>query len=224
MQTDKAQRDSFIFYRSYKQGIKRLKKEEQFKILWAIINRSLGDEVDDELTGITQGMFDLIIPQIEANHKKYLAGLKGAEYGKLGGRPRKQNTPEREPSVRESETDQYENGSKNGEELSDEENLFGLCDANYNPIGVFGDNAIKTPNVNVNDNVNENVNANVNDNVNVNANENVNANDNVNANENENEKGTGPPFKASEHRLKAPMTRGKGIGGLRLKCKIRTAG
>jgi len=124
MQTNQTQRDSFIFYRSYKKAIKRLKKEEQFKILWAIINRSLGDEEDGELTGITQGMFELIIPQIEANQRKYLAGLKGTEYGKLGGRPRKQNNPERELFNRGSETETVT--EVNGEESSVEENSFGL--------------------------------------------------------------------------------------------------
>ena len=117
--------DSFIFYRSYLQAIETLSDKQQLKLYRAIVYRSLG-KGEVELTGHTLGMFALIIPQIEANQRKYLAGLKGTEYGKLGGRPRKPNSPEKGASVRESETGQCTNESATGEEESyDDESSLG---------------------------------------------------------------------------------------------------
>lgn len=83
--------NSFVFYRSFYEAIETLKKEEdQLKLMIAIIHRGLGME-DVPLSGVALGMFALIAPQLEANHKRYENGKKGAPYGKLGGRPKNEN-------------------------------------------------------------------------------------------------------------------------------------
>ena len=65
------------------------------------------NENDTKLNGISKTVFTLIRPQILANTKKCKDGKKGAEYGKLGGRPKKNKTPvgllEKTPNVNDNE-------------------------------------------------------------------------------------------------------------------------
>lgn len=74
-------KDSFIFYRSFYEAIKSLKEKDRVKLYDAICEKSLNDK-EITLTGISNSMFTLIKPQIEANNQKY-------ENGKKGGRPKK---------------------------------------------------------------------------------------------------------------------------------------
>lgn len=129
------ERDSFIFYRSYLKAIEKLSKKQQLMMFKAIAYKSL-DNTDVELTGPAEGMFSLIVPQIEANRKKYENGTKGAEYGKMGGRPiNPKETPDK-PQV-------IPNDNPKGTPSKPQDNP--------------DDNPMETPNVNVNDNVNVNV-------------------------------------------------------------------
>ncbi len=131
------ERDSFIFYRSFAEALEELPAEQYKAIMVAITKKALNDE-EVELKGIEKVIFTLIKPQLEANNVRFNNGVKGAEFGKLGGRPRK------EKEVKEN---------------------IGVIDKNpvgdikENPTGVIDKNPKKTPNVNVN--VNENVNVNV---------------------------------------------------------------
>lgn len=81
-------RESFIFYRSFFSAISALPDEEQLYLYRAIAEKGLNGK-EPELFGIAKGMYELIKPQIEANEKRYLNGCKGAEFGKRGGRPKK---------------------------------------------------------------------------------------------------------------------------------------
>lgn len=81
-------RESFIFYRSFFSAISALPDEEQLSLYRAIAEKGLNGK-EPELFGIAKGMYELIKPQIEANEKRYLNGCKGAEFGKRGGRPKK---------------------------------------------------------------------------------------------------------------------------------------
>ena len=88
----KDQRDSFVIYRSFYEALKELPKENQADIWTAICEFSLNfNEVD--LAGINKTVFTLIKPQLEANLERYKNGMKGAEYGRLGGRPVKTDNP-----------------------------------------------------------------------------------------------------------------------------------
>lgn len=101
-------RDSFVFYRSYAEVLEEIPDESKLNLLRAIIRKSLDNE-EIELNGFEKTLFRLIRPQIEANHKKYLNGCKGASYGHLGGASKgnknalkqPQNDPETTPNVNE---------------------------------------------------------------------------------------------------------------------------
>lgn len=84
-------RESFIFYRSFYNAISALPDDQQLCLYRAVTERALNG-IDPDLSGAVKGMYELIKPQIEANERKYLNGCKGAEFGKLGGRPPKNPT------------------------------------------------------------------------------------------------------------------------------------
>ena len=87
-----SEKESFVFYRSFFEALQDLKDKERLKVYDAICDLAL-NENDTKLTGIAKTIFTLIRPQILSNTKKYKDGQKGAEYGKLGGRPKKEKTP-----------------------------------------------------------------------------------------------------------------------------------
>jgi hypothetical protein len=69
------ERDSMIIYRSFYEAIKELPKENQADVWSAVYELGLnGKRI--ELTGISKTIFTLIAPQLEANYKKYLNGIK----------------------------------------------------------------------------------------------------------------------------------------------------
>lgn len=78
-------KDSFVFYRSFYESIKKLDKEVQLEIYNAICNYSLNDEVID-LSPVADAIFTLIKPNIDNATKRYNASV---ENGKKGGRPKK---------------------------------------------------------------------------------------------------------------------------------------
>lgn len=93
------QRDSFIFYRSFYEAINDLPDKEQLKVYKAICEMSLNFEEID-LKGLSNTIFKLIKPQLEANNTRFKNGLKGKEFGVLGGRPKKpQDKPQKNPKL-----------------------------------------------------------------------------------------------------------------------------
>lgn len=141
-----ANNDTYIFYRSFHEAMSELKTEEYGALMYAINEYALNynDKKIKELKGVTKALWTLIKPQIDANFRRREIGSKNAEYGKMGGRPRKEKTPMGFSS----------------------ETPTGFL--NKTPMGL----STKTPNVNVNVNTNkefkkDNVNVNDNDNVNV---------------------------------------------------------
>ena len=77
-------RESFIFYRSFYESIRELDPIDQVQIYNAIFEYEFNKNIP-ELTGISKSIFTLILPQLEANNKRY-------ENGKKGGRPKKEET------------------------------------------------------------------------------------------------------------------------------------
>ena len=73
-------RDSFIFYRSFLEGIEELPDKDKLKVLLAIARYALNDQ-DAKLTGLSKMAYTLIKPQLDANKERY-------ENGKKGGRPK----------------------------------------------------------------------------------------------------------------------------------------
>lgn len=87
-------RESFIFYRSFYEAIKCMPTEVQAEIYPAICEYALFGRLPKSLSEVAKGMFTLIKPNIDVNTARFENGKKGAQYGKRGGRPKKQNTSE----------------------------------------------------------------------------------------------------------------------------------
>ena len=83
-------RNSLILYKSFVDAIQSVDDmAEQGRIYNAIANFALKGE-EPNLQGVAKIIFEMAKPQIEANNKRYENGKKGGEFGKLGGRPKKQ--------------------------------------------------------------------------------------------------------------------------------------
>jgi hypothetical protein len=67
--------DSSIFYRSFYEAIKSLPESNQLEVYNAIFEYSF-NFVEVELTGLSNTIFTLIKPQLEANNKRYENGNK----------------------------------------------------------------------------------------------------------------------------------------------------
>ena len=96
----KDERTSFVFYRSFFEAAQELDIAEKALLYDAIINYGLFNQQPDKRICDKHiiAMFKLIQPQIDKNYERYENGKKGAEYGKLGGRPPK-NNPTKTPNV-----------------------------------------------------------------------------------------------------------------------------
>lgn len=79
-------RDSFVFYRSFFEAIKRMPPEVQTEVYPAIVEYALDGKEPKGLSDIAQGVFILVKPNIDASIQRIENGKK---FGKLGGRPKK---------------------------------------------------------------------------------------------------------------------------------------
>ncbi len=85
-------RDSFVFYRSFFEAIKRMPPDVQTEVYPAIVEYALDGKEPKGLSDIAQGVFILVKPNIDASITRYENGKKCAQFGKLGGRPKKGKT------------------------------------------------------------------------------------------------------------------------------------
>lgn len=79
------ERNSCIFYKSFYDSIKELDPQDQVQIYNAIFSYQF-DNIEIDLKGVCKSIFTLIIPQLEANNKRY-------ENGTKGGRPKTKTKP-----------------------------------------------------------------------------------------------------------------------------------
>jgi hypothetical protein len=92
---------SFIFYDSFYEAIMSIPENKQFQLFNAISRYALFNEIP-KLDGISNTVFILVKPQIDAN-------IKRRKDGKKGGRPPVEKEPEKEkPLVIEEKTTGYE--------------------------------------------------------------------------------------------------------------------
>ena len=92
------ERESMVFYRSFYDGIKDLPDEELAKAFRVLAEYGLNG-IELECTGIAKVVLAMAKPQIDKNNIRYENGKKGAEFGKLGGRPKKpQENPKETPT------------------------------------------------------------------------------------------------------------------------------
>lgn len=87
------ERESFIFYKSFYEAIKDLPKDIRLEVFTAIVEYALYGKYPENLKPFANGMFTLIKPNIDVNTARFENGKKGAQYGKRGGRPKKQPDP-----------------------------------------------------------------------------------------------------------------------------------
>ena len=85
-------RESFVFFRSFFEAIEEIDEKKQLKLYKSIANFALNGEKPTDLKGIEKAIFSLIEPQISASNKRYEVSKKCGEFGKLGGRPKKEKT------------------------------------------------------------------------------------------------------------------------------------
>lgn len=82
-------RDSFVFYRSFFEAVSMIPEDEGNKAIKYILEYAFNDIEPTQKEGVAYALFCMAKPQIDANNQRFENGKKGAEYGKLGGRPRK---------------------------------------------------------------------------------------------------------------------------------------
>lgn len=120
------ERESFVFYKSWLDGIEMLPEEEQLNAYRAIVRYAcLGEE--PEVSGVANIILTMAKPQIDANNKRY-------SDGRRGGRPR---------SVEKQKTSGIENENQRNE--NEKPNVYVYVNDN--------DNVNDNENVNVNENV-----------------------------------------------------------------------
>lgn len=128
------ERESFVFYRSFYEAIRRQPKKVQADIYNAIADYALNGTEPTDSPDAVVSIFLLVKPQIDANNIRY-------EVGKKGGRPKKNKTNGFENNEK-TKTDGFENTCEN--------DGFEKPNVNVN----------ENVNVNVNGNVNDNENVN----------------------------------------------------------------
>jgi hypothetical protein len=107
-------RDSFVFYRSFYEAIKKLKDRDKLAAYNAICNYALnGEDISED--GSAAAVYCLIKPLIDANNKRY-------ENGKKGGRPAKAET-EKKPKRNQTKTTSKPNVYVNDNVNANEENV-----------------------------------------------------------------------------------------------------
>lgn len=81
-------RKAFVFYQSFAVSVRALSQEDRNKVLNAIVDFGIFEETP-ELEGVALAVFEAIKPSLISQKENYDNGMKGAKYGKLGGRPKK---------------------------------------------------------------------------------------------------------------------------------------
>ena len=108
----KRQRDTFIFYRSFKESMSDLSDTDKLIMYEAITDYSL-DMKEPEFTGFPKALFSLIRPFLDANTQRWKNGCKGgAPKGNKNNRFSK-STTEVQPEVNQSTTEVQANKDKN---------------------------------------------------------------------------------------------------------------
>lgn len=89
-------RDSVVIYRNLYEALQGVSDKSYKRIMNAILRYSLDGE-ESELNGVEKAVFQMAKTQVDANNRKYENGKLGAEFGSLGGRPKKEKTSEENP-------------------------------------------------------------------------------------------------------------------------------
>ena len=146
------ERDSFVFYRSFYEGVKKLDDSTRLAYYEAVMEYALNGAEPDEDNVFVTTLFNLIKPQIDVNNKRY-------ENGKKGGRPKKEVSEAPQAAVGEVDTENQTETKKN-QTITKEKpnNNQDITKKNQTETKQKPKETNPKPNVNVNVNVNDNVN------------------------------------------------------------------
>lgn len=102
-------RESFIVYKSFYGLIKLLPEKERVKMFEAIFDFGFDETIPTFKNETSKAIWQSIYPQLNANNRRYENGIKGKEFGRLGGRPKntdgdKNKTPNITPNPLENKT------------------------------------------------------------------------------------------------------------------------
>ena len=125
------ERESFVFYRSFRDAFRALDKDVRLRMYEAIIDYGL-DLIEPHFEGIEKVLWTLIRPQLEANNKRFENGCKGGNPNFKKGQP----------------NPYYLKGKKNN--IKDNQKITKKQPKDNQKI------TERLPNVNENENVNEN--------------------------------------------------------------------
>ncbi len=130
-------RESVVFYRSFMEATDSLEAEQYKKVIQMVLHYAMNGELPEE-KGIEYSLFSLMKPQIDANNRRYENGKKGAEFGKLGGRPKKETPKKPQENPKEIPNDNLNVNSN--VKVKEEKHLYGeykhvrLTDAEYQKL------------------------------------------------------------------------------------------
>lgn len=125
------ERESFVFYRSFYEGIKELPRDIQGEVLTAIMEYGLNGVTTENQKPITKAMFALIKPQLDANNQRF-------DNGKRGGRPKADcNQTETETKPNHNQTITKLKPNHNQTETKSEPNVNDNVNVNDNDISFF---------------------------------------------------------------------------------------
>ena len=113
-------RDSFIFYKSFYEGIKELEPSVQCEIYNAIMEFEFNKN-EVELSGIAKAIFTLIKPQLEANDKRYENGCKG---GAPKGNQNAKKTTKKQPKNNQETTKKQPNENENENDNDNKKEIY----------------------------------------------------------------------------------------------------
>lgn len=137
------ERESFVFYRSFRDAFRALDKDVRLRMYEAIIDYGL-DLIEPHFEGIEKVLWTLIRPQLEANNKRFENGCKGgAPIGNQNARKQPRNnreTTKKQPKNNQKQPNVNENENEN-ENVNDTRTLktsfkvssFGANDAPAEP-------------------------------------------------------------------------------------------
>ena len=133
------ERETFIFYRSFRDAFRALDKDVRLRMYEAVINYGL-DLIEPHFEGIEKVLWTLVRPQLEANNKRFENGCKGgAPIGNQNAR--KQPKDNRETTKKQPRNNQKQPNNNNNNNENDIRTLktsfkvssFGANDAPADP-------------------------------------------------------------------------------------------
>ena len=122
------ERETFIFYRSFRDAFRALDKDVRLRMYEAIIDYGL-DLIEPHFEGIEKVLWTLIRPQLEANNKRFENGCKGgAPMGNQNARKQPRNN-QKQPN--NNNNNNNNNNENNNENINTKEiNSFGSTSPN----------------------------------------------------------------------------------------------